>query len=799
MEANFTQSLLLAFSIFSLSSAAWIWIYHGVDRREHITYWTIACLVIAVGGFFGAQLPRLPNFPSYQVSIFCVFLSAILFNYAISSLLGNKNSIAKSLISAVAIVLPAMAGLHIVGAYVDLWHRPAVVAIFMFVTSFYGFILCRKYYQKSGITLAAALSIIFLLTSLAWVIRLCSIIYLNVGFAYEGGSVNAIIFVSLFILAVLRFMVFAGLVMDLIQRQRQDISSSFNQLKLEVANQEVAKSEERLQYVLNITGDGIWDWNIATGEVKHNDRWMSILGEKPKENIFTNNDFKIHIHPDDLAMVLNHLESTLLNDAPYHIQYRMIRADNEVIWVQDRGQVVERSSTGAPLRMIGAISDISGRKRDQDQIRELAFFDQLTKLPNRNYIKDRIYRAIQESIRDKTYSGLIYLDLDNFKYINDRYGHLIGDVLLTEFGKRVQQAVRPKDIVARIGGDEFLVLLEQVDASKSGATKMLEQIIARIEASLVEPLHLGNGIQANIKVSSGIVIFGEEVIKFDDILKFADLAMYSAKRDDGVSHRFFDEHMQADFDRTIGLIEELSEASDQEQFFAVYQPIVDRDGQCLAYEALARWNHPERGLVMPDDFIPFAKEGGQIVKVGNAIFKYILSHHELWEKSTDYSIMVNVSAHQLLHPGFADQLMNLCEMYDVPMDRLNLELTENVFLSDVILAREVMIRLQQHGVQFALDDFGTGYASLKYLADLPFQYLKIDKRFIAGLGEIKANEVIVDAVLDLAKGLNMKVIAEGVETKEQFEILYKKGCGYFQGWYFGRPNESLQEPLKHPL
>ncbi len=799
MYTNLSQALLVFFSLFSFASAALLSLYHMKEQRDYVLYWIAASVLIGVGGLFAAFIPYLNQDIAYLTSVTCAFMASLLFNHSLSILLGKGRSFGSLLIYGAIASASLLLCLSIVRDYIGMQYQPAVVATFLATVSFIGFLLSLEFYRKNQLGLAAALSISFLITALIWAIRCILIIQDQAGFAFEGGTVNAVLFTTLLILSILRFMIFGGLAIELLEIKRIDIAEELHQLKLDLADQKIAKSEQQLRHVLEITGDGIWDWDVITGEVKHNERWHNIVGHRAGENIFTHNDFKMHIHPDDLATVLNHLESTLLNDAPYHIQYRMIRSNDEVIWVQDRGQVVERSSAGAPLRMIGAISDISGRKRDQDQIKELAFFDQLTKLPNRNYIKDRIYRAIQESIRDKTFSGLIYLDLDNFKYVNDRYGHFKGDVLLTEFGKRIQHAVRPKDIVARIGGDEFLVLLEQVDTSKSGTTKLLEQIIARIESNLIEPLQLGDGIQAHIKVSSGIVIFGEEVAKFDDILKFADLAMYSAKRDNGVSHRFFDEHMQADFDRTIGLVDQLGEASDKEQFFAVYQPIVDRDGQCLAYEALARWNHPERGLVMPDDFIPLAKEGGQIVKVGNAIFKYIFSHRKLWEKSSDYSIMVNVSAHQLLHPGFADQLINMCVAHDVPMDRLNLELTENVFLSDVVLAREVMIRLQKHGVKFALDDFGTGYASLKYLADLPFQYLKIDKRFIAGLGGLKANEVIVDAILDLAKGLHMKVIAEGVETKEQYELLYQKGCGYFQGWYFGRPSESLQDPLKHPL
>jgi diguanylate cyclase (GGDEF)-like protein/PAS domain S-box-containing protein len=788
---NLSQALLVFFSLFSFASAALLSLYHMKEQRNYVMYWIAASVLIGVGGLTTAFMPYLDQALAYQASVICVFVASLLFNHSLSILLGWERPFKRLIIYYVITTAILLACLWFVREYIGPNYQPAVVAVSLAIVNFYGFLLALKFYRENQLGLAAALSITFLITALLWFIRFIVILQLKVGFAFEGGIINAVIFVTLLILSILRFMIFGGLAIELLEIKRIRIADELSQLKLDLADQRVAKSEQQLRHVLEITGDGIWDWNIATGEVKHNDRWYDIVGHTALERQMSHNEFKMYVHPDDLGMVLNHLELTVLNNVPYQLQYRMVRGDGHIIWVQDQGQVVERKVNGEPSRMIGAITDISIRKKNQDQINELAFFDQLTNLPNRNYIKDRIYRAINESIRNKTYSGLIYLDLDDFKNVNDRYGHHAGDILLTEFGKRIQQTIRPKDIIARIGGDEFLILLEQVSSTKLDATNMLEQIIERIDNSLLEPMHLGNGINVNIKISSGVVIFGEEVAKFDDILKFADLAMYSAKRDNGVSHRFFDEHMQADFDRTISLVDELSEACDAEQLFAVYQPIIDREGRCLAYEALARWNHPKRGIVMPDDFIPFAMEGGKIIQVGNAIFKYILSHREVWKRSSDHSIMINVSTDELLNPGFADHLIAMCAIHDVPMDRLNLELTENAFLSNINLAREVMIHLHKHGIQFALDDFGTGYASLRYLADLPFQYLKIDRIFISGLGQLKVNEVIVDAILDLAKGLKMKAIAEGVETREQYEILCQKGCEYFQGWYFGKPSESI--------
>lgn len=591
------------------------------DQRSYVMYWIAASVLIGIGGLTTAFIPYLNQALAYQTSVVCAFVASLLFNHSISILLGWERPFKRLIIYYVTTTAILLSCLWLVRQYIGSNYQPAVVAIFLAAVNFYGFLLALRFYRKNQLGLAAALSITFLISALVWFIRFIVVIQLKAGFAYEGGAINIVIFVTLLIVSILRFMIFGGLAIELLEIKRIGVAEELNQLKLDLAEQKIAKSEQQLRHVLDITGDGIWDWDITTGEVKHNDRWYDMVGLSTGERVMTHNDFKMHIHPDDLSMVLNHLELTLLNNAPYQLQYRMVRDDDHIIWVQDRGQVVERKVNGAPLRMIGAITDISSRKKDHDQINELAFFDQLTKLPNRNYIKDRIYRTINESIRNKTYSGLIYLDLDDFKNVNDRYGHYTGDILLTEFGKRIQHAIRPKDIVARIGGDEFLILLEQVSSTKSDATNMLEQIIERIETSLLEPIALGGGIHVNIKVSSGVVIFGEEVAQFDDILKFADLAMYSAKKDRGVSYRFFDEHMQADFDRTISLADELSEASNAEQFFAVYQPIVGREGECLAYEALARWNHPERGIVMPDDFIPFTKEGGQIVQIGNAIFK----------------------------------------------------------------------------------------------------------------------------------------------------------------------------------
>ncbi|MBU3544321.1 EAL domain-containing protein [Polynucleobacter sp. MWH-Mekk-B1] len=555
------------------------------------------------------------------------------------------------------------------------------------------------------------------------------------------------------------------------------------------------QSQQRLILATDAGGIGIWDWNILTGEVKHNQCWIELLGEDPGQTYFSVEDFKNRIHPEDLSVILDRLNVSLATGKEYQAKYKMVRGDGRVVWVEDKGAIVERSESGEPLRMVSTIKDISEQVAAQEKIQELIFFDSLTNLPNRQYIQDRIHRTISESARNKTYSGLMFLDLDNFKNVNDTYGHNIGDVLLKEFGARIQKAIRPKDIVARIGGDEFLILFEEIGTTLADAKKILEEAIERILEGFTEHHDLGDGVYVQAKASIGIVIFGDQESQFDDIFKYADLAMYAAKSDPHLSHRFFDIGLMEQFKQKSNYFARLKNACALKQISTVYQPVVDRNQDVVAYEALARWNDPEFGIVMPDDFIPFAEKNGLIIEVGNTIIENIFSNQDLWnspENDQQPDVMINISAHQLMNLGFAKKFIASCEQFHIPMNRIHLEITESINIGNVDAAIEVMLFLNKQGVKFALDDFGTGFSSLTYLQKLPIQYLKIDKSFVAGLGVSSDDEAIATNILILARGLGIKVIAEGVETQAQFEWLLSKGCDYFQGWYFGHPVDSLK-------
>ena len=781
--------------MFSYAGAALLVVQFRKNRPVYVTYWIVGCLSTGTGIIILTLREYVPEFISYKVGNALALVGGLLSNYAISTLSGKVRNFKRVALETIAAGLLAIAALMWVEINYGNPYQPTLIAFLNASIFLYGFFLTYQYYRKSLNFFGGILALVYLLGGLIWLIRLSTIIFLGVGFAYQGGPINAVTYIALLLMGLTRYVIFTGLVLGIEEKERRDLLSQFHELKVNFANQKATQTEQRLQHVLNVTGDGIWDWNIQTGEVKHNDRWIEMLGEDPNQTYFSVEDFKNRIHPEDINDVMAALDTTLAGQNDYHMRYRMTRSDGRQIWVEDRGAIVERSADGQPIRMVGAISDISEEVASQEKVQELIFFDSLTKLPNRQYIKDRIQRAIAESSRTSVYSGLMYLDLDDFKVVNDTYGHHIGDILLEQFGRRIQNAVRPSDTVARIGGDEYLILFERIGPNPEGAQIALEEAIKRILAGLAKEFDLGQMIRIHAQASMGVVIFGGEASHFDEILRQADIAMYAAKDDPNKTYRFFDAHLKNTAERRNEIHLSLKEAAKEDQFFVVYQPIVDRDQIIIAYEALARWKHPLLGMVMPDDFIPFAEQSGQMNEVGESILRAIFKEKDFWVNSGTeraYNLMINISAHQLMNIGFSERFISLADQYKVPLDRIHLEVTEGAFLSNTDLAISTMKNLSAKGVKFVLDDFGTGYSSLSYLQKLPIQYLKLDKSFVAGMTTGADDLSIAENILSLSKSLGLQVVAEGVENKEQFDLLRLKGCDFFQGWYFGRPDKITE-------
>jgi len=549
------------------------------------------------------------------------------------------------------------------------------------------------------------------------------------------------------------------------------------------------KSEQQLRYVLTATGDGIWDWDIKGGIVTHNQRWLDLLRLQSSNMVSSMESYKSLIHPEDLDKVLGAINSAFQTGNKYQFEYRMIRGDKSLLWVSDKGMVVERSSSGEPLRMVGAITDISTQKQAQEKIEELAFFDPVTELPNRRFIENQIQRALQECRRNDSFSGLMLLDLDNFKFVNDAHGHHIGDILLKQFGMRLKGALRPMDSVSRIGGDEFLVLFDSYFASEEQCVESLRVAVERVCEQMVEAFVIDRVIRVNIKPSIGVLTFGQEAEGFKELMTYVDLAMYSNKANRLQKYRFFDQSLLDEFKQKSDLSDGLIDACNSEQFYVDYQPVLNRAKEVVAYEALVRWNHPTLGRLGPESFIPFAEKNGQIRSVGNAVFNKIFSSTEvaqLRREDKTCRLMLNVSGLHLMDVEFASEFISILKKYHFPLDMINLEVTESVFLYDKEQTVSTMQTLINEGVRFALDDFGTGYSSFSYLQKLPIKYIKIDKTFVAGLGEAESRSIVKNIII-LAHTLNLEVIAEGVETEEQYQLLFDKNCNYFQGWYCGVP------------
>jgi len=462
-----------------------------------------------------------------------------------------------------------------------------------------------------------------------------------------------------------------------------------------------------------------------------------------------------------------------------------------------------KNHAGIVTNYVASLADITQRKAAEQEIKNLAFFDPLTKLPNRRLLMDRLQHALASSARSRKAGAILFIDLDNFKNLNDTLGHDVGDQLLQSVAQRLESCVREGDTVARLGGDEFVVMLEDLSEDALEAAKQTESIAAKILSSMNMPYHLGQ-FEHHSTPSIGATLFANsDDVSIDDLLKHADIAMYQAKKGGRNTLRFFDPKMQESITTRAGLENELRKALAQDQFRLFYQPQVDDGQRIVGAEALIRWQHPLRGIVSPLDFIPLAEENGLILPIGQWVLETACSKLKSWERdplSRDIVLAVNVSAKQLRQADFATQVQEAILRNEIDPSRLKLELTESMLqdsIEDTILT---MTALKQVGVRFSLDDFGTGYSSLQYIKRLPLDQLKIDRSFVSDIVTDAGDKAIVTTIVAMAHSLDIAVIAEGVETQAQSQLLQDLGCKQFQGYLFGKPvgADEFDALLKHP-
>ncbi len=448
-----------------------------------------------------------------------------------------------------------------------------------------------------------------------------------------------------------------------------------------------------------------------------------------------------------------------------------------------------RQPDGSVTHYVGAMTDVTEKKEAQERINSLAFFDPLTDLPNRRLLLDRLKRAIASSARTESYGALLFIDLDNFKTLNDSLGHEIGDLLLQQTAKRLVDCVREGDTVARLGGDEFVLLLESLSTQVQDAASAAEAVAEKILAELNRPYLLA-GLTGHSSPSIGVTLFMDHKGSLEDLLKCADLAMYQAKEAGRNTLRFFEPEMQAAITARAALESDLRKAVQDGEFILHYQPQVDQAGNLTGCEALVRWQHQERGLVSPMMFIPVAESTGLILQIGRWVLQTACSQLRAWSDRplvNQLTIAVNVSARQFYQPDFVDEVVSILKQTGANPSRLKLELTESLLVSNIEDVITKMHHLKAIGVGFSLDDFGTGYSSLSYLKRLPLDQLKIDQTFVRDILTDPNDAAIANMVIALARTLGLDVIAEGVESIPQFEFLAAQGCHAYQGYLFSKP------------
>jgi diguanylate cyclase (GGDEF)-like protein/PAS domain S-box-containing protein len=569
------------------------------------------------------------------------------------------------------------------------------------------------------------------------------------------------------------------------------------QLRSMVEEQTHHLAESEARYALAAAGsnDGLWDWNLATNEVFYAPRWSALLGLPADAPTLAGADRWIErIHPEDSARFLAALQELRSGGTEQlAIEYRILHTDGQYRWMLCRG-AVSRGHNGVPQRAAGSQTDITNRKVAETQLRHDASHDALTGLPNRVLLTERISRCLTWQRRDPSFRyAVLFIDLDRFKIINDSLGHVVGDALLVALAQRFSACIRRTDTVsttdaqvARLGGDEFVVLLEGL-TQDTDALRVAERLLA----SVVEPIDAaGHAIHAGLSIGVAIGHPGYE--RVEDIIRHADTALYRAKGSGRGRYDVFTDELHVAAMNRWQIESDLRRAIEQQEFMLVYQPVMSlTTGAPLHFEALIRWRHPTRGLVMPDQFIPLAEDSGLIVPLGQWVLEEACRQvRACAERGIAATIAVNVASRQFARPEFVDDVRLTLEAACVAPSSICLELTESATMDP--RAIETCSRLAALGIRMHLDDFGTGYSSLSYLTRMPVHALKVDRSFIARMVDDPMSAAIVQTVLALATALGMESIAEGVETAEQAALLRSMKCAAGQGYLWSRPVDAKQ-------
>ena len=553
--------------------------------------------------------------------------------------------------------------------------------------------------------------------------------------------------------------------------------------QMQALQKDIKQDYQRFLIASGGIGDGIWDLDLATETIHLSDRWKEMLGYRKDEIEDALEGWLSRVHPDDLTRLRSIIDASIAGEVSVIEQrYRIKVKDGDYRWMLTRGEVV-KNEDGKAIRVVGRQIDVDGEDESREAVRTSGLQDSLTRLPNRTVLVDRIRHAFARAERDPEQSfAVLFFDLDRFKNVNDSLGHLTGDKLLRAIAQRVEKACRPGDTVARFGGDEFVILVEDIKDVR-GATVAAE----RIQEEFQVPFDL-DGVEVFATISIGIALWNPEYERPEDMLRDSDTAMYRAKAMGRNSFSVFDDEMHRQVVATLHLENDLRRALAREEFRVYYQPIIGvADGRITGFEALVRWQHPERGLLLPGKFIMVAEEMGAIIQldrwVADQACKQLRIWHQKFRAHSQATMSVNLSTTQLMRPDVVAGIDLILRNSGLYGQSLKLEVTESVLMENAQYASAVLEQLRSLNIAISIDDFGTGYSSLAYLRRFEIDTLKIDYSFISRMMEDEDSFEIVKTIITMAKNLAKDIVAEGVETRSQLDALVDLGIDMIQGFF----------------
>jgi len=573
-------------------------------------------------------------------------------------------------------------------------------------------------------------------------------------------------------------------------------------LKANQTVRDLSSHKNKLSKAQTIANLGYWEWDFKSASLECSDELYRLIGMEPQQKPLTFSTALKIIHPEDRNLFKQAIRAAIYQKTPYDIEYRIIRPNNDIINIHER---VEINNEYDQWTITGTWHDITTRKQSEQEVAYYAYYDTLTKLPNRRLFIDQLESALAIAKRRQEKLALLFIDLDKFKQVNDSYGHHVGDELLRQAARRIKECVRVSDTVAtgqkaedsnkiaRLAGDEFTVLLCELSAVENVAI-----IAQRIIDAFTKPFNIDK-IQAFISVSIGIAFYPDDSIDEKELLQRADVAMYHAKEQGRNNYQLFSQSMHTYLKQRLEVEADLKKALRAgDQFKLFYQPKISaKTNEIIGFEALIRWQHPSKGLLSPDKFIDIAESSGIIIELGQWVLTQACRQATIWQKQNglNHSMAVNLSALQFNHKCLPAQVEKAISETNIDPTLLELEITETAIVNDVSETIPLLFELKSLGVKLAIDDFGTGYSSLNYLKNFPIDTLKIDKSFVDEIVTNNKDAAIAQTIVQLAQNLSLTTVAEGVEDSKQQHVLHKMGCDEFQGYLFSKPQPP--EMIEH--